>query len=471
MHTLHPVNPDNQMSQHPAHRSDLIAPVRFAAMMSAAITFASILHVPTAAAQDAPAANATTATSVDALADAIEPRVIAWRRHIHANPELSNREFNTAAMVAEHLESLGIAVQTGVAHTGVVGLLEGAHPGPVVALRADMDALPVEERVDLPFKSTVTSEYRGEVVPVMHACGHDTHVAMLMGAAEILAGMRDGLHGTVKFIFQPAEEGPPPGEEGGAELMTKEGVMADVDAVFGLHIHANTYVGKITYRPEGIMAAVDDFRITLTGKQAHGSTPWHGIDPVVTAAQIVNNLQTIVSRSLELTKDPAVVTVGSIHGGVRSNIIPESVEMLGTIRTFDPEMRDKLHERFREIVNHTAASNGATAEVALPYSAHYPVTYNDPDLTTQMLPTLRRTAGEDGVELIDALTGAEDFSFFAREVPGLYVFIGGKPLDVPEDVSVSHHTPDFFIDESGMKLGVRTYLNLALDYMEQAAAR
>lgn len=430
----------------------------------------ALLLAPFATAQDTPTGTSTSA-DIEALAAAIEPRVIEWRRHLHANPELSNREFETAAMVATHLESLGLEVQTGVAHTGVVGLLRGASPGPVVALRADMDALPVEERVDLPFKSTVTSEYRGETVPVMHACGHDTHVAMLMGAAEILVGMRDQLRGSVKFIFQPAEEGPPPGEAGGAELMTKEGVMADVDAAFGLHIHANTYVGKITYRSEGMMAAVDDFRITLTGKQAHGSTPWHGIDPVVTAAQIINNLQTIVSRSLELTKDPAVVTVGSIHGGVRSNIIPETVEMLGTIRTFDPGMRDQLHERFREIVSHTAASNGATAEVELPYSVHYPVTYNDPELTTQMLPTLQRTAGEGKVEVIDAITGAEDFSYFAREVPGLYVFIGGKPHDVPEEVSVSHHTPDFYIDESGMKLGVKTYLNLALDYMDRVATR
>jgi amidohydrolase len=283
--------------------------------------------------------------------------------------------------------------------------------------------------------------------------------------------MRDDLHGTVKFVFQPAEEGPPPGEEGGAELMTKEGVMEDVDAVFGLHISADTYVGTIEYRPEGMMAAVDDFRITLTGKQAHGSAPWLGVDPIVTASQIINNLQTIVSRNLELTKDPAVVTIGAIHGGVRSNIIPESVEMLGTIRTFDPEMREKLHRRFREIVNHTAASNGASARIELPYSAYYPVTYNDPDLTGQMLPTLRRTAGADKVDEIDAITGAEDFSFFAREVPGLFVFVGGKPLDVPEDVNVSHHTPDFFVDESGMKLGVRTLTNLTLDYMEQSATR
>ncbi len=412
------------------------------------------------------AAPAFSQSIVDQVADALEPKVIEWRRDFHANPELSNREFRTAGIVAEHMRSLGMEVTTEVAHTGVIGVLRGAHPGPVVALRADMDALPVLERVDIPFKSVVTSIYRGNEVPVMHACGHDTHVAILMGAAEALAGMREDLHGTVKFIFQPAEEGPPAGEEGGAEMMVNEGVMEGVDVIFGLHIAARSYVGTIDYRPLGMMAAVDDFRIILHGKQAHGSAPWLGIDPVVTAAQIVNNLQTIVSRSLELTKAAAVVTVGAIHGGVRSNIIPEELEMLGTIRTFDPQMRETLHRRFREIVNHTAASNGATADIALPYSAHYPVTYNDPDLTNQMLPTLQRTAGADHVRLIDAITGAEDFSFFAQEAPGLFVFIGGKPLSVPEDVSVSHHTPDFFIDESGMKLGVRTLLNLTLDYME-----
>ena len=408
-------------------------------------------------------------TAPDALFDDIEGAVIEWRRDFHANPELSNREFRTAGIVADHLRSLGMEVSTEVAHTGVIGILRGAHPGPTVALRADMDALPVKERVDLPFKSEVTSIYRDEEVPVMHACGHDTHVAMLMGAAEILAGMQSELHGSVKFIFQPAEEGPPPGEEGGAELMVKEGVMDGVDAVFGIHIAAGTYVGTIEYRPMGMMAAVDDFRIVLKGKQAHGSAPWLGIDPIVTASQVVNNLQTIVSRSLELTKAAAVVTVGSIHGGVRSNIIPEELEMLGTIRTFDPEMRETLHRRFREIVNHTAASNGATAEVQLPYSAYYPVTYNDPDLTTSMLPTLQRVAGTDKVELINAITGAEDFSYFAQEAPGLFVFVGGKPLDIPADVNVSHHTPDFFIDESGMKTGVKAYVNLALDYMEKAS--
>ncbi|MGB1048926.1 MAG: amidohydrolase [Rhodothermales bacterium] len=409
--------------------------------------------------------------SLEALIDDIEPSVIEWRRDFHANPELSNREFRTAAVVADHLHSLGLEVETEVAHTGVIGILRGAHPGPMVALRADMDALPVKERVDLPFKSEVVSLYRGEEVPVMHACGHDTHIAMLMGAAEVLSAMREDLHGSIKFIFQPAEEGPPPGEEGGAELMVKEGVMEDVDAVFGLHINAGTYIGQINYRPQGIMAAVDDFRIVLNGKQAHGSAPWLGIDPIVAAAQVVNNLQTIVSRNMQLTKAAAVVTVGSIHSGVRSNIIPEELEMLGTIRTFDPEMRETLHKRFREIVGHTAASNGATAEIQLPYSAHYPVTYNDPDLTASMLPTLERIAGAENINLIDAVTGAEDFSYFAREVPGLYVFVGGKPLDAPADENVSHHTPDFFVDESGMKLGLQAYVNLALDYMEMASTQ
>lgn len=409
--------------------------------------------------------------SLEALIDDIEPSVIEWRRDFHANPELSNREFRTAAVVADHLHSLGLEVETEVAHTGVIGILRGAHPGPMVALRADMDALPVKERVDLPFKSEVVSLYRGEEVPVMHACGHDTHIAMLMGAAEVLSAMREDLHGSIKFIFQPAEEGPPPGEEGGAELMVKEGVMEDVDAVFGLHINAGTYIGQINYRPQGIMAAVDDFRIVLNGKQAHGSAPWLGIDPIVAAAQVVNNLQTIVSRNMQLTKAAAVVTVGSIHGGVRSNIIPEELEMLGTIRTFDPEMRETLHKRFREIVGHTAASNGATAEIQLPYSAHYPVTYNDPDLTASMLPTLERIAGAENINLIDAVTGAEDFSYFAREVPGLYVFVGGKPLDAPADENVSHHTPDFFVDESGMRLGLQAYVNLALDYMEMASTQ
>ncbi len=401
---------------------------------------------------------------------AIEPRVIEWRRDFHEHPELSNREFRTAEIVADHLRRLGMDVTTGVAYTGVVGILKGGRPGPVVALRADMDALPVAERNDLPFRSEVIGEYRGDEVPVMHACGHDAHVAMLMAVAEILAGRKDDLPGTVKFIFQPAEEGAPPGERGGAEVMVEEGVLGDpkVDAIFGLHIDAQREVGTIGYRPRGTMAGVQDFRILVHGRQAHGSTPWFGVDPVVTAAQIINNLQTVVSRSSELTKAAAVVTVGKIEGGVRSNIIPEEVEMVGTIRTLDDDMRDVVHRRIREIAQHTAASNGATVTVEIPMTASYPVTYNDPDLTAAMLPSLVRAAGDGNVELVDADTGAEDFAFFAKEVPGFYFFVGGMPHGMTREEAPSHHTPDFIIDESGMRLGVQAMLDVALDYLNGA---
>lgn len=408
---------------------------------------------------------------VDDAVLAIEPRVIEWRRDFHEHPELSNREVRTAGIVADHLRGLGMEVTTGVAYTGVVAVLRGGRPGPVVALRADMDALPVAERNDLPFRSHAVGEYRGEEVPVMHACGHDSHVAMLMAVAEILAGRRADLPGTVKFIFQPAEEGPPPGEPGGAELMVEEGVLGnpDVDAIFGLHIDAQREVGSIGYRPRGTMASAQDFRIVVHGRQAHGSTPWFGVDPIVTAAQIINNLQTVVSRSSELTKAAAVVTIGSIHGGVRSNIIPEELEMIGTIRTLDDGMREIVHRRIREIAEHTAASNGATVEIEIPMSASYPVTYNDPDLTESMLPSLVRAAGQGNVVLVDAETGAEDFSFFANEVPGFYFFVGGMPIGMNPAEAPSHHTPDFFIDESGMRLGVQAMLNVALDYLEQGA--
>ncbi len=404
---------------------------------------------------------------VSAAADAIEPSVIEWRRDFHENPELSNREFRTAGVIAAHLEGLGLEVQTGVAHTGVIALLRGGRPGPVVALRADMDGLPVVERGDLAFKSEITTTYRGQEVGVMHACGHDTHMAILMGVAEILAEHRDELAGTVKFLFQPAEEGPPEGEEGGAELMVKEGALKnpDVDAIFGLHIWAERDIGTIGYRPRGMMAGVQDFRIKVHGVQAHGSAPWMGIDPVVTAAQIINGLQTIVSRSVTLTRDAAVVTVGSIHGGVRSNIIPEELEMIGTIRTFSEEDKVLVHRRIREIANGVADAMGASVEVEIPFSTSYPVTYNDPDLTAAMVASLERAAGAENVSVIDAVTGAEDFSFFANEVPGLYFFLGGKPLGQSQEDTPSHHTPDFHIDEAGMKLGVRAMLNLALDYL------
>jgi amidohydrolase len=405
--------------------------------------------------------------SVNALVDQVEGKVINWRRHLHQNPELSNREFKSAEMVAAHLRSLGIEVQTQVAHTGVVGILKGGKPGKVVALRADMDALPVTERVDLPFASKVTTEYAGQKVGVMHACGHDTHVAILMGVAEVLAQKRETLAGSVKFIFQPAEEGAPEGEQGGAELMIKEGVLKspDVDAIFGLHISSQTPVGVIGYRSGGIMASVDDFRIRVKGRQTHGSAPWSGVDPIVVSSQIINSLQTIVSRQLKLTKQAAVVTIGSIHGGVRSNIIPEEVEMTGTIRALDSEMQQQIHAKIRQIVSGVADSMGATATVEIPLSTQYPVTYNEPRLVTQMLPTLSRVAGSDQVIVIDAITGAEDFSFFAKSVPGFYFFLGGKPPGVALEDAAAHHTPDFFIDESGMKLGVTSLSNLAIDFL------
>ena len=410
--------------------------------------------------------NAISQTQV-AMDKALESKVIAWRRDLHQNPELGNRETRTAGVIAAHLKSLGMEVQTGVAHTGVVGLLKGGKPGPVVALRADMDALPVTERVDLPFASRVKTEYNGQQVGVMHACGHDTHVAMLMGVAEVMAGMRKDLKGSVKFIFQPAEEGVPKGEEGGAELMVKQGVLENprVDAIFGLHINSQTEVGRINYRPGGTMAAVSDMRIVVKGRQAHGASPWSSVDPIVVAAQIVNNLQTIVSRNLDITENAGVVTVGSIHGGVRSNIIPEEVEMKGTIRTLSKQDEKMVTDRIRQIAVKTAEAAGAEAIVDIPYESRYPVTYNDPTLTAQMLPTLERTAGKGNVTLIPPRTGAEDFSFFQEKVPGLFVFLGGMSKGKDSKSVPSHHTPDFYIDESGLMLGVQVLTNLTLDYM------
>lgn len=403
---------------------------------------------------------------VDQKADQLEEKVIAWRRDIHEHPELSNREFKTAEKVAKHLKLLGIEVQTGVAHTGVVGVLQGGQSGPVVALRADMDALPVVERVDIPFASKVKAEYNGEEVGVMHACGHDTHVAILMGVAEILSGMKDDLKGTVKFIFQPAEEGAPKGEEGGAELMVKEGVLKnpDVDVIFGLHINSKTEVGQIGYRPGGEMASVDQLEIKVKGAQTHGAYPWDGVDPIVTASQIVLGLQTIVSRNLELLKGPAVVTIGKIEGGVRHNIIPEEVKMIGTIRALDTEMQEKIHQRVREIAINIGESAGAEVEVEITKS--YPITYNDLELTAEVLETLKETAGEENILLRNPVTGAEDFSFFAQEVPGFFFFLGGMPKGMNPEEAAPHHTPDFYVDDSGLKLGVRTLCNLTLDYME-----
>lgn len=401
---------------------------------------------------------------IDKQATAINDKVVAWRRDLHQNPELSNREFKTAEKVAAHLKSLGLEVRTGVAKTGVIGILRTGKPGPVVGLRADMDALPVVERVKIPFASTAKSDYRGDQVGVMHACGHDTHVAMLMGAASILTGMKTQLAGTVVFIFQPAEEGPPPGETGGAKQMVEEGLLKDLkmNIVFGQHISSIIEVGSINIRPGGLMAAADRFVIKVKGKQTHGSQPWSGIDPVTISAQIALGLQTIVSRQMELTREAAVISIGKISGGVRNNIIPEEVEMEGTIRTLDVDMQKDLHERMRRTAINIAEASGATAEVEI--FSHVPITFNNPELFTKMGPTLKRVCGEDNVVISRAVTGAEDFAFFANEVPSMFYFVGGMPKGQDPKTAPAHHTPDFYVDESGMNLGVRLFCNLVVDY-------
>ncbi|NTS40112.1 amidohydrolase [Flavisolibacter sp. BT320] len=410
---------------------------------------------------------------INAAAAKMEAKCIQWRRQIHQNPELGNREVKTAKLVADHLRSLGIDVKEGVAHTGVVGVLKGGKPGPVIGLRADMDGLPVTERVNLPFASKVKTEYNGQTVGVMHACGHDTHMAMLMSVAEILVANKADLAGTIKFVFQPAEEGVPKGEEGGAELMIKEGVMdaPKVDVMFGLHINAQTEVGKITYRPGGFYAGVSDMKITVKGRQAHGAAPWSSVDPIVASAQIVTALQTIISRNIDITENAGVVTIGAINGGVRSNIIPEQVEMLGTIRSLSKEQEKYQIDRIKTIVTKTAEAMGATATVEAPYSSHYPVTFNHEALTAQMLPSLQKAAGANNVSTIAAKMGAEDFSFFGEKVPALFFNLGGMPKGQDPDKTPSHHTPDFFIDESAMQTGIKAFLYLVTDYMNSAAGK
>lgn len=424
--------------------------------------FALLIFLPAPA-----AAQATLTAETIARIAALEPKVVAWRRDIHQHPELGNREVRTSKIVADHLRSLGIEVQTGVAHTGVVGVLRGARPGPVVLLRADMDALPVTERAKVPFASTVKSTYGGAEVGVMHACGHDAHVAILMGVAEALAAMKAQLPGTVKFVFQPAEEGPPEGEEGGAKLMVKQGVLDNpkVDAAFALHVNAKTEVNTIGYTPRGTFASADDFRILVKGKQTHGGYPWNGVDPIVVSAHIVTALQSIVSRQMKLIDNPAVVTVGKIQGGVRANIIPEQVEMMGTIRALDPEDRKRLHESIRRIATNVAESMNATADVKISVTTDYPVTYNDPKLTAAMVPVLESVAGAGRAQLMKPETGAEDFAFIAEKVPSVYIYLGARPASVAEKDAADHHTPDFYIDESGFGLGVRALTAMTLHYM------
>lgn len=402
---------------------------------------------------------------IDTKANSIESKVIEWRRDIHMHPELGNQEVRTAKKIADHLRSLGIEVTEKVALTGVVGVLKGGKPGPTVALRADMDALPVTERNDLAFKSVNTATYNGQETGVMHACGHDTHVAILMGVAEVLASMKDDLEGTVKFIFQPAEEGVYDAEIAGAELMVKEGVMNDVDAVFGLHIASQMEVGKIGYRSGPAMAAVDNLGITVKGRQAHGAYPWSSVDPIVTSSQIIMGLQTILSRNVNVTQNPAVVTIGAIHGGIRNNIIPEEVEMIGTIRTFGEDQQTLVHRRITEIVTNIAASAGATVDLQI--KKLYPSTVNNPELTQEMLPTLQAAAGKENVIYMDPVTGAEDFSFFQREKPGLFINLGGMKKGGDPVTTPSHHTPGFYIDEGGFTLGVRVMSYFVVDYMGQ----
>ena len=391
--------------------------------------------------------------------------VIELRHWLHENAELSNREFKTSERIAEELTKIGLKPQTGIAKTGVVAVLKGGMPGPVVALRADIDGLPVKERSNLPWASKMKGIYNGEEVPVMHACGHDTHTAILLGVAKVLYKIKDQIPGTVKFIFQPAEEGAPAGEEGGAELMVKEGVLKnpEVDVIFGLHVWSQINVGQIQVRPQGIMAAVDEFRIDIEGVQTHGSTPWTGTDPIVTASQIVNSLQTIVSRNMPLTRAAAVVTVGSIHGGVRSNIIPENLYMLGTIRTLDSEMRKTVLKRLEEIVSNVSKANNAKSKIT--YLVSYPITFNDPELYNEMLPSLERAIGQQNVNFMDAVTGAEDFSYFQEKVPGLYFFIGGTKIGEDPKLAAPHHTPDFYVDDSSMLTGLKSMTTLTLDYL------
>ena len=411
------------------------------------------------------------AAAIDAAATEIESEVIKWRRDFHQHPELGNREVRTAAIVAAHLQQLGFdAVRTEVAHTGVVGLLVGALPGPVVALRADMDALPVEERVDLPFASKVRAVWNGESVGVMHACGHDAHTAILMGVASVLAGLRERLQGSVKFIFQPAEEMPPEGEEGGAKLMIEQGALENPapEAIFGLHITSRLPTGAIGYKSGPAMASADSLRITVNGRQTHGAMPWLGVDPIVAAAQVVLGLQTIVSRQIDLTQEPAVVTIGAIKGGVRENIIPDTVEMLGTIRTFDEGMRDDIHARVKRTAEAIAGASSAGCTVCI--SKKYPVTVNDAQITEAMLPTLQRVAGNAHTVLMPKVSGSEDFAFYQHVVPGLFFFVGVTPPQQDPRSAPSNHSPLFYVDEAGLLLGVRALAQLACDFLEAPAA-
>jgi amidohydrolase len=394
-----------------------------------------------------------------------EPRCIEWRRYLHQYPELGNREFKTSKYIAEHLKKWGIEVKEGIAKTGVVGILRGSKPGPCIGLRADMDALPVTERVNIPFASKEKTIYNEQETGVMHACGHDAHVAILMSVAEILSSLKNELKGTVKFIFQPAEEGPPDGEEGGAPLMVKEGVMDNpkVDVIFGLHIQSRIEAGTIEYKSGAFMAATDFFSIKVKGKASHGSQPWLGIDPITTSAQIINGLQTIVSRQSELTRAPVVISVGKIQGGVRNNIISEECNMLGTIRTLDSAMRLSVHKKMQHVITNIAEASGAEAELKI--DERTLLTYNVPALVKKMLPSLQTAIGAANVKEREWVTGGEDFSYFGTKAPSFFFYLGGMPKGADSGLAPPHHTPDFFIDDSGLKTGIQAFCQLVTDYM------
>lgn len=401
---------------------------------------------------------------IAAATDKIMPNVVEWRRHLHKYPELSNREFKTAKYIEEHLRKLGIEVRTGVAKTGVVGILKGALPGPTIGLRADMDGLPVTEKVDLPWASRETTQFNGQTVGVMHACGHDTHVAILMGAAEVLSGMRNKIRGTVVFIFQPAEEGAPAGEEGGAELMVKEGVMDSpkIDAIFGLHINSRTPSGTIAFKNGAFMASSDWFTIKVKGKQSHGAYPWLGVDPIVTAAQIINGLQSIVARRTELPKSPLIITVGRINAGIRENIVPEELFMAGTIRALDEEVRADAHEKIKSTAEKIAESMGAVAEVTI--NKRTPVTFNTPELVKRTLPSLEKAAGREFVVEREWVTGAEDFAFYRSKAPAFFFYLGGMPAGADPAKVADHHTPEFFVEDKRLDVGIKAFVNIVFDY-------
>ena len=441
------------------HRSDRykkIFPAKFNSILTGG---ALVLALPMLAAADV--------SRVDAAAKSVEPRVIEWRRHLHTNPELSNREVKTADFVAKKLKALGLEVKTGIAHTGVAALLKGGKPGKTIALRADMDALPVTEQTDVPFKSTVTSEFRGEKVGVMHACGHDGHVAILLGVAEALTKMKDSLQGQVLFVFQPAEEGPPEGERGGARLMMEQGLfdIAKPDAMIGLHLMASLNTGVIGYRPGALMAGSDYFTIIVTGSQTHGSRPWGGVDPIVVSGQILTGLQTIVSRQIDITHLPAVISVGAIKGGIRFNIIPDSVEMIGTIRTFDRGMRDDIVKRMQTTASNIAAASGAKAEVKMRNDVSLPPVVNDDELTNRAVPLFQQLVGKDNVKEISLQTTAEDFSTFGERVPSLYFWVGVTPRDKDPATVPFNHSPLFYMDEAGLLTGIRAMLSFTTDFL------